>query len=120
VRLLLHDGFDTVVSEPPSVIIGELPPEVAILSPRDGEMVVRDGSVRLWGAAIAAGRHTGERRGHRRRASTPSRGQVGDSSRAAVTSRVVDPETDYGKEGPSLPEQRLRGSGSGGQLRRRR
>jgi hypothetical protein len=46
--------------------------------------------------------------------------RVGDSSRAAVTFRVVDPETDYGKEGPSLPEQRLRGSGSGGPLRRRR
>jgi hypothetical protein len=52
VRVLLHDGFDTVVSEPASVSVGELPPEVAILSPRDGEMVVRGGSVRLWGAAI--------------------------------------------------------------------
>lgn len=121
VRILLHDGFDTVVSEPASVIIGELPPEVAILSPRDGEMVVRGGSVRLWGAAMQQdGTPLGDgdtvvwlldgdevQRGLDTWLDAPAPGvhtlevKVGDSSRAAVTFRVVDPETDYGKEGSS-------------------
>jgi hypothetical protein len=119
VRLLLHDGFDTVVSEPVSVSVGELPPEVAILSPRDGEMVVRGGSVRLWGAAMQQdGSPLGDedtavwsldgdqvQRGLDTWLDAPAPGEhtleltVGESSRAAVTFRVVDPETDYGKKG---------------------
>ena len=119
VRLLLHDGFDTVVSEPVSVTVGELPPEVAILSPRDGEMVVRGGSVRLWGAAMQQdGSPLGDedtavwsldgdeaQRGLDTWLDAPAPGEhtleltVRESSRAVVTFRVVDPETDYGKEG---------------------
>ena len=119
VRALLHDGFDTVVSEPVTVTIAALPPDVAVLSPRDGEMVVRGSTVRLWGAAgmqdgsalededaakwTLDGKEVG--RGLDLWVDAPAPGEhhltltAGESEPATVTFRVVDPENDFGPEG---------------------
>ena len=48
-RLLAHDGFFTVTSDPVSVEIPTLPPSVAILNPRDGSRMEVGSSLRLWG-----------------------------------------------------------------------
>ena len=49
---LLHDGFDTAVSRPVSVKVPDRPTSVEILSPREGEMLVTGGVLRLWGSAV--------------------------------------------------------------------
>lgn len=115
-RTLLHDGFDTAVSEPTTVTIPPLPPDVTIFSPKDGEMVLRGSAMRLWGAAMqqdgspledeeaARWRLDGDEvaRGLDQWVDAPSPGEhtlelaVGEDSRAAVTFRVVDPEADFG------------------------
>jgi hypothetical protein len=48
-RLLAHDGFYTVTSDPVSVEIPTLPPSVAMLNPRDGSRMEVGSSLRLWG-----------------------------------------------------------------------
>ena len=45
-------GFDTAVSRPVSVKVPDRPTSVEILSPREGEMLVTGGVLRLWGSAV--------------------------------------------------------------------
>jgi len=124
VRALLHDGFDTAVSEPAAVRVPEAPPDVAILSPRDGEMVLAGSTLRLWGAAgTQDGSGLEDERAARWRIDdekvgrgldvwvpAPEPGEhtvslsVGKSARATVTFRVVDPERDYGSQHRPDPE----------------
>jgi hypothetical protein len=49
-RVLVHDGFFTAVSEPVAVDAGRAPPSAAILSPTDGQRVLAGGPLRLWAA----------------------------------------------------------------------
>ena len=51
VRLLMSDGYHTVVSEPTQVEVPAYPPETSILSPLDGHTFVAGNSMRLWGVA---------------------------------------------------------------------
>ena len=123
VRALLHDGFDTVVSEPAAVKIDERPPDVTVLSPRDGEMVVRGSTLRLWGAAgvqdgsalddeeSARWELDGEEagRGLDLWVQAPPPGEhrltltAGGSEPATVSFRVVDPENDVDRRDPGTP-----------------
>jgi hypothetical protein len=48
IRLLVHDGFSTAVSEPTGVEVPERPPEVAILHPEDGALITAGGVLRAW------------------------------------------------------------------------
>ena len=50
-RILVHDGFHTTVSEPVRVDVPARPPEAAILTPADGSMLMAGGPMRLWAAA---------------------------------------------------------------------
>jgi hypothetical protein len=54
VRLLLHDGFDTSVSDPVKVRIPSRGPDAAILSPQEGETLIVGRPLRLWGSGVAA------------------------------------------------------------------
>lgn len=53
-RVLLHDGFYTAVSEPAGIELPERPPEVAILHPADGQTLEAGRTMHLWGAATDA------------------------------------------------------------------
>lgn len=116
VRVLLHDGFDTTASRPVTVKIPERPPELVIHSPKDGEMLLVGGPLRLWGAAIRQdgspvedeeaarwlldGDDVG--RGLDLWLTAPAPGEhtlelaLGRSARAGITFKVVDPESDFG------------------------
>jgi hypothetical protein len=50
---LASDGFHTTVSELVSVEMPERPPTVSILTPREEQMLVAGGTMRLWGAVNA-------------------------------------------------------------------
>jgi hypothetical protein len=49
-RVLVHDGFHTAVSEPVQIEVPRQPPAVAILSPSDGQAVMAGHPMRLWAA----------------------------------------------------------------------
>ncbi len=119
VRALLHDGFETAASRPVAVKVPERPPEVAIHAPKEGEMLLAGGPLRLWGAAIRQdgspledeetarwlldGDEVG--RGLDLWLGTPEPGEhtvelaVGRSARTNLTFRVVDPRSDFGPDG---------------------
>jgi len=50
VRVLVHDGFSTVTSDPVRVQVPERAPEVAILHPEDNGLLVAGGTMRVWAA----------------------------------------------------------------------
>jgi hypothetical protein len=50
-RVLVHDGFHTAVSEPVRIQAPRRPPEAAILSPAEGQLLMAGSAMRLWGAA---------------------------------------------------------------------
>jgi hypothetical protein len=50
-RVLVHDGFHTAVSESVQIEVPRQPPAVAILSPSDGGAVMAQHPMRLWAAA---------------------------------------------------------------------
>jgi hypothetical protein len=50
-RVLVHDGFHTAVSDPVAVELPPRPPEGAILTPEDGATLPAGGAMRLWAAA---------------------------------------------------------------------
>lgn len=54
VRLLVHDGFFTTISDPISIEIPSKPPSVAILYPKDNSKILAGGGLRLWGSAISS------------------------------------------------------------------
>lgn len=122
-RVLLHDGFDTAVSEPAPVRVPEAPPELAIFSPRDGEMLIVGRTLRLWGNAISSDgtplvddealwRLDGEDvgRGFDLWLEAPKVGEhratlVCGERAEDVMFRTVDPEADFGQEsGPSFDQ----------------
>jgi hypothetical protein len=116
VRALLHDGFDTAVSRPVSVKVPDRPTSVEILSPREGEMLVTGGVLRLWGSAVRQDGSPSEERPvrwllDRREVGTgldvwldvPDPGThrvelVVGESRARVEFRSVDPQADFGAD----------------------
>jgi hypothetical protein len=51
VRVLVHDGFSTVASEPVEVKVPERAPSAAILHPRDGQTLLAGQTLQLWAAA---------------------------------------------------------------------
>ena len=51
IRLLAHDGFQTVVSEPISIRVPKLPPVAAILEPQEEATLRAGDTLRLWGVA---------------------------------------------------------------------
>lgn len=57
IRVLVHDGFSTAASEPVAVSVPRRPPEVAILHPADGAILLAEGTFQLsaW-VADPAGR----------------------------------------------------------------
>jgi len=52
VRVLVHDGFSTAVSEPAEIHIPERPPVASIMHPRDGQTLLAGQPMQLW-AAVA-------------------------------------------------------------------
>jgi hypothetical protein len=54
VRLLVSDGFYTAVSRSMTVTVPRRPPDVSVLSPRDGQTFVSGSPMRLWGVATDA------------------------------------------------------------------
>jgi hypothetical protein len=54
VRVLVHDGFFTSVSEPARVTVAPRAPEVAILHPRDDQTLYAGRTLHLWAAATDA------------------------------------------------------------------
>jgi hypothetical protein len=53
-RLLLHDGFTTAVSEPIPIEVPRRPPAVAILTPECGQTLYAGSPMRLWGSVTDA------------------------------------------------------------------
>lgn len=51
-RVLVHDGFSTAVSEPAEIDIPERPPVASIMHPRDGQRLLAGRPMQLW-AAVA-------------------------------------------------------------------
>ncbi len=54
VRLLVSDGFLTVISPSLNVRVPRRPPEVSILGPREGQTFISQSPMRLWSAATDA------------------------------------------------------------------
>lgn len=54
-RVLLHDGFQTAVSEAIEIELPQRPPGAVILHPRDGQTLLAGATLQLWGAALAPG-----------------------------------------------------------------
>jgi hypothetical protein len=58
IRVLLHDGFYTVTSEPVEIDVPERGPEIAILTPRSGRSYLAGSTMRLWASVTdSAGSH---------------------------------------------------------------
>ena len=57
IRLLVSDGFHTAVSRLLNVTVPRRPPEASILSPREGQVFVSPGPLRLWAVATDARGH---------------------------------------------------------------
>jgi hypothetical protein len=57
IRLLVSDGFDTAASRLLNVTVPRRPPETSILSPREGQVFVSQGPMRLWAVATDARGH---------------------------------------------------------------
>ena len=51
VRVLLHDGFFTTVSDPARIAVRDQGPEIAVLHPREGERLAAEGTLHLWASA---------------------------------------------------------------------
>ncbi|WP_395360399.1 hypothetical protein ACHGLA_11100 [Streptomyces sp. YH02] len=54
IRVLVHDGFSTAVSEPTPVHVPSRPPEVAILHPEDEALLLAGGTLQLSAAVTDA------------------------------------------------------------------
>ena len=54
VRVLVHDGFFTAMSESVRVTVAVQAPEVAILHPREGQTLYAGRTLHLWGAATTS------------------------------------------------------------------
>ena len=50
-RVLVHDGFSTAVSDPVEIEVPERGPVAAILHPRDGQTLLAGRPMQLWAAA---------------------------------------------------------------------
>jgi hypothetical protein len=115
-RLLVNDGFDTTVTRPVSIRIPARPPEVVVLAPNEGDMLITGRPMRLWAQASnpdgtpldeqsgiwsVDDKEVGE--GFESWIEAPP---VGDHRatfaldrkfEASVTFRTVDPEADFGE-----------------------
>jgi hypothetical protein len=105
IRLLVHDGFSTAVSEPTRVEVPERPPEVAILHPEDGALITAGGILRAWASVTDAD-------------GTPPSEPV--ACRWLLDGREVATETDAWLEAPAPGDHRLTliVRGKGGEVER--
>ncbi len=87
-RVLLHDGFHTVVSDPVPVTVPRRPPAIAIYTPEEGQVLYSGSPMRLWGTVTDSSGATG----------------AGETCRWLLDGREVGRETDLWLSAPTPGE----------------
>jgi Peptidase M66 len=123
VRLLVSNGFDTTVSRPIRVPVPDRAPDVVILAPADGDMLITGRPMRLWAQASepdgtpldeASGQWSVDREdagtGFESWIPAPPAGEhrvtfaLDRGRKASVSFRTIDPEADFASEVDREPD----------------